>query len=239
MLNWWIGCSGFYYKEWREVFYPKGLAQRNWFTFYCEHFNTLELNVTFYRFPKLSFLQGWYEKSPENFRFSAKVPRLITHYKRFNDCKREIGDFYSTLSEGLQEKLGCILFQMHPRMVYSPEKLEQIIESMNGNFLNVLEFRHESWWNEDVFKLLKKNGITFCSISYPLLPDDVIKTSPVIYYRFHGVPNLYSSLYSETFVRKVKNEIARYKLEEAYLYFNNDIGASAIKNARQLQALTA
>src|ERR1044072_2743501 len=83
MKKWWIGCSGFYYREWREAFYPQGLPQRKWFEFYCESFNTVELNVTFYRFPKLEDLQGWYHRSPDDFRFTVKAPRLITHYKRF------------------------------------------------------------------------------------------------------------------------------------------------------------
>ena len=117
-MDWFIGCSGFHYKHWKNVFYPEGLPQKIWFDFYCEHFNTLELNVTFYRFPQLSFLQNWHEKSPDSFRFSVKAPRAITHYKKFNNVTELISSFYDTISEVLKEKLGPVLFQMPHNFIY-------------------------------------------------------------------------------------------------------------------------
>lgn len=240
MVRWWIGCSGFYYKEWREKFYPADLSQRKWFEFYCEHFNTLELNVTFYRFPHLNFLKNWHAKSPRTFRFSVKAPRLITHYKKFTETKKLLADFYSVIHDGLMDKLGCVLFQMPPKMEYSREKLDQITRNLDPNFSNVIEFRHESWWNEEVIAALRDRKITFCSISYPSLPDDVVRTSDIIYYRFHGVPELYRSPYSEEFMGKIKDKIAHLDQNiEAYIYFNNDVGASAINNAKQLQMMTS
>ena len=197
MKTWWIGCSGFYYKHWKEKFYPKGLPQRKWFEFYCESFNTVELNVTFYRYPKLEALQGWYTRSPGDFRFTVKAPRLITHYKKFNNAKREAQDFYELAGRGLNEKLGCVLFQLPPNLVFSEANLEKILSTLDETFTNVIEFRHESWWNETVYKILREKGITFCSISFPSLPDDVIRCIPVTYYRFHGVPDLYASAYSD------------------------------------------
>jgi uncharacterized protein YecE (DUF72 family) len=188
MRKWWIGCSGFYYKEWREKFYPKGLPQRKWFEFYCESFNTVELNVTFYRFPKLEALKGWYQRSPEDFTFTVKAPRLVTHYRRFKNAATNIQQFYERVYEGLQEKLGCVLFQLHPAMEYEEETLALIISSLDASFTNAVEFRHNSWWNDAVFKTLRHHRITFCSISYPELPDDIIKTTDTLYYRFHGVP---------------------------------------------------
>ena len=92
--QWYIGCSGFAYKEWKDAFYPPKLAQNKWFDYYTRHFNTLELNTTFYRFPTIKSLQGWYDKAPSQFTFSAKVPRSITHYKRFNETNRMMQDFY-------------------------------------------------------------------------------------------------------------------------------------------------
>src|SRR5205085_9661332 len=97
MQHWWIGCSGFHYKPWKGVFYPEDLPQRKWFEFYAENFKTLELNVTFYRFPQLSFLENWYKKSPDNFRFAVKTPRAITHYKQFVDARKLADDFYETI----------------------------------------------------------------------------------------------------------------------------------------------
>lgn len=238
MKKWWIGCSGFYYKGWKEKFYPKGLPQRKWFEFYCESFNTVELNVTFYRFPKPEALMGWYKRSPEDFKFTVKAPRLITHYKRFKNAKREIKSFYNNVTVGLQEKLGCILFQLHPGIQYSEENLERIVSTLDTSYTNVLEFRHESWWRNDVMKSLRQNNITFCGISYPDLPDDVYKTAATVYYRFHGVPKLYLSAYREKELKAVSKSINSFRgVKDVYAYFNNDIEVAAVYNARTLQQL--
>lgn len=237
MIETWVGCSGFHYKEWKEVFYPKGLAQTKWFGYYSEHFNTLELNTTFYRFPQLRFLQNWYNKSPGIYRFSVKAPRLITHYKQFKDSKRMLSDFYTTSREGLGDKLGCILFQLPDRVKYSDEMLERIIDNMDQAFTNVIEFRHESWWKNSVYKKLAKNNIHFCSISYPGLPDEVIQSTQLAYYRFHGVPRIYKSCYKKDAVLSVAGQLLQNKkTQKTYIYFNNTWGTGALRNARQLMA---
>lgn len=235
MSRYWVGCSGFYYRHWKEIFYPKGLPQKKWFDFYKDHFNTLELNVTFYRFPKPEFLDNWYQKSPETFKFSVKVPKAITHFKQFNDTQRMVDDFYGTVKEGLKQKLGAVLFQLPPRTAYTPEKLQKIIGNINPEFSNVLEFRNISWWNEEVYAKLAKNNISFCGMSHPDFPDDVItNTSTVYYYRFHGVPELYKSPYLISKLESFAEEIIASKIKMAYIYFNNDIGGLAITNAKQL-----
>src|SRR5215217_6065644 len=104
-MRWHIGCSGFHYKHWKDAFYPQKLPQRLWFDHYSSIFNTVEINVTFYRFPQLSFLQNWYDKSAKDFSFSVKAPRLITHYKKFQECDKLLDDFYNTVQKGLKEKL--------------------------------------------------------------------------------------------------------------------------------------
>jgi uncharacterized protein YecE (DUF72 family) len=238
MLTWHIGCSGYHYRHWKGTFYPDKLPQRRWFEFYSQHFRTLELNVTFYRFPQLSFLESWYAQSPPDFRFAVKAPRLITHYKQFHDCAQLLADFYGTVGEGLGEKLGPVLFQLPPKAAYTPERLQRIVESLDPAFANVLEFRHPSWWDGAVFQELARHNIAFAGQSHPALPDAVVANTPVVYYRFHGVPELYKSPYSEEFLGKVAAEIrAEGTVREAYLYFNNDIDASAIGNARQMLAL--
>jgi uncharacterized protein YecE (DUF72 family) len=237
MVKWWIGCSGFHYKHWKEVFYPKGLAQKKWFEFYCQHFNTLELNVTFYRFPQLSFLESWHSRSPAAFKFAVKVPRAITHYKKFVDSEKLISDFYNTVREGLGKKLGCVLFQLPPRSVYTEERLEKIINSLDTSFKNVLEFRHESWWNQEVYSRLAKHKISFCGMSHPELPADRIENTKILYFRFHGVPELYKSRYDVNTLQRFADDVeSAGKTRESYIYFNNDIGGSAIANAGELQA---
>ncbi len=238
MVKWHIGCSGFHYKDWKGPFYPIDLPQRKWFDFYCEHFNTLELNVTFYRFPQLSFLQNWYQKSPAGFRFSVKAPRAITHYKKFNDTTDVITDFYDTINNGLQEKLGPVLFQLPPSYSYDTEKLEHIISSLNPTFKNVVEFRHVSWWRNDVYKELAKHDIAFCGMSHPSLPDDVIENTNTVYYRFHGAPDLYRSRYSIAFLKQVANAIKNCAgTTEAWCYFNNDYDAIGVINAKEMIGL--
>jgi uncharacterized protein YecE (DUF72 family) len=238
MVDWHIGCSGFHYKDWKGPFYPDDLPQRKWFEYYCQHFSTLELNVTFYRFPELSFLQNWYQKSPGDFRFSIKAPRAITHYKKFNDTADLITSLYETINNGLKEKLGPVLFQMPPSYNYTEEKLDKIINSLNPLFKNVLEFRHVSWWCDDVYKILTEHHITFCGMSHPSLPDDVIANNDVVYYRFHGVPDLYRSRYSIEFLQKIVNKIKQHSnVKETWCYFNNDYDAIGVFNARELEGL--
>jgi uncharacterized protein YecE (DUF72 family) len=178
MTKWWIGCSGFHYKHWKEVFYPSGLAQNKWFDYYCKHFNTLELNVTFYRFPRLKNLEEWYNKSPEDFVFSVKAPRAITHFKKFVETEKMISDFYATIKEGLHNKLGVALFQLPPNYSYTEERLDRILNNLDPDINNVLEFRHTSWWNINVYQKLAKHKISFSGMSHPLIPEDIIE----IYY---------------------------------------------------------
>ena len=239
-LQWYIGCSGFYYKEWKGIFYPKELSQPHWFAYYCQHFNTLELNVTFYRFPELKLLQNWYAKAPDDFIFSAKVPQLITHQKKFVDTGDVLKEFYEVLSKGLAEKLGGVLFQLPPKFTYSEENLNLIVQQVDASFTNVIEFRHISWWRKEVMEALSRHHITFCGVSYPGLINDVVLNTPVCYYRFHGVPKLYYSAYEETFLQEVVTTIKKEpKVEKAFLYFNNTAAAAALGNAKFIQAITS
>lgn len=238
MIEWYIGCSGFHYKGWKEVFYPKGVPQRKWFEYYTGHFSTLELNVTFYRFPEVSMLKSWYERSSADFCFSVKAPRIITHFKKLNDCDKFLHDFYQTVQTGLKEKTGCILFQFPPRYNYTEERLQKIINSLDPEFPNVVEFRHSSWWKKEVYKALGKNKITFSGMSHPLLPETVIENTSLLYYRMHGVPQLYQSPYSTEYLEKfIKDVQASDKTKKAFIYFNNDIGCNAVKNATEMKVL--
>jgi len=234
-MNWQIGCSGFHYKHWKGSFYPVDLPQTRWFGYYAGQFATLELNVTFYRFPRLEVLRNWYDKAPADFRFAVKAPKAITHYKQFHGTVDMITGFYSTIRDGLQDKLGPVLFQFPPRFRYEPERLERVLGQLDPGFNNVLEFRHAGWWCEDVYARLRQRGITFCGMSYPGLPDDIVMTSPVVYYRFHGVPDLYRSSYGEAQLRAFTEKIAASEdIQEAWCYFNNDGAVAAIPNARSL-----
>jgi len=233
-MIWHIGCSGFYYRDWKGRFYPEDLPQKEWLYYYSEHFNTVEINATFYHFPKLEFLKSLYKKTADEFVFTIKAPRLITHYKKFNDCESLLTDFYSVVKKGLKKKVGCILFQLPSSVIYSEEKLNQIVENMNLSFLNVIEFRHISWWNEQVYSTLGKNKICFCSISHPTLPDTLIANTSFVYYRMHGSKQLYRSRYRVKTLEKIADEIKTKQVEQAFIYFNNDYQAVGAENAKEL-----
>lgn len=237
--QWLIGCSGFYYKEWKELFYPKGLAQTKWFDFYARHFNTLEINNTFYRFPEQKLFDNWYAKAPLDFTFSVKVPRIITHLQKFNNTEKILSDFYTIAQQGLKEMLGPILFQLPPQMKYDEALLQNIIKQISIFHKNVIEFRHISWWRREVFEALQEANIVFCGVSYPGLISDAVVDLPVAYYRFHGVPKLYYSQYEETFINRIASQINHSQVTEAYLYFNNTASGAALENAKYLQYLVA
>ncbi|NML21086.1 DUF72 domain-containing protein [Pseudoflavitalea sp. G-6-1-2] len=235
-IQWRIGCSGFHYREWKHIFYPPETPQRKWFDYYCTRFNTLELNYTFYRFPQVALLENWHQESPEKFNFSIKAPRLITHFKQFKDVRPLLDDFYNVAKEGLKEKLGPILFQFHPKTVYSPELLEEILDQLDTSLTNVLEFRDVSWWRPDVYQSLSSRNVSFCGVSHPKLPDEPVMNTPLVYYRFHGVPILYKSEYPTEFLDTISDTIgSNEEVRDVYLYFNNTTKGHAIQNALYLQ----
>lgn len=238
-MNWHIGCSGFHYREWKNVFYPAGLAQSKWFEHYSSQFDTIELNVTFYRFPRLPVLENWYTKSPAHFLFAVKVPRFITHFRKFVGAEESLKTFYDIIKEGLKEKLGPVLFQLPPDLAYTEERLQLIIQVLDHSFSNVIEFRHVSWWNKKVFSAFKKHNICFCSISYPKLPEDIIATNENIYYRFHGIPKLYYSAYDKKTLRAVADSIRKTSVKTAFIYFNNTAAVVAIENAEYVKKYIA
>jgi uncharacterized protein YecE (DUF72 family) len=233
-MNWKIGCSGFYYKEWKEVFYPKGLAQKDWFIYYCQHFNTIEINSTFYKMPTQKSFEKWYNDSPADFLFTIKAPRLITHYKQLKDCKELLTDYYTAINQGLKEKLGCVLFQFPPKFNFKEERLELLINLLDPSFTNVVEFRHATWWDEKIYTQLAANNIIFCGQSYPAdLPDTVIQNNPIIYYRFHGKPVLYKSEYPIEEINSMAKQVPT-NAKQVFVYFNNTWGTGALTNSKQL-----
>lgn len=237
-MKWQIGCSGFHYEEWKGLFYPEKMPQRLWFEYYSSRFPTLELNVTFYRFPQVSFLENWYAKSPEHFLFSVKAPRLITHYKQFKESQSLLDDFYITVRKGLKDKLGPVLFQLPPQYQFTEERLQLLIESMDPSFDNVIEFRHVSWWTKQVQSALGDKKISFCGISHPSLPDEAIVNTGLVYYRFHGIPKLYYSAYSSAELKRAADAIRKNKMAKSiFIYFNNTATGAAIENATVLEGL--
>lgn len=176
----WIGCSGFYYPSWKNKFYPEGLPPRKWLEYYSSVFNTLELNGTFYRMPKIADLEKYAAITPGNFRFSVKMSRFITHVKRLTHTD-SIKRFQDLVISGLGSKLACFLFQMPPTFRYSEENLQRIVDNVPGHTNSVIEFRHASWWTDDVADVLHNSGITFCNVDFPGLESHVVDTHERFY----------------------------------------------------------
>lgn len=230
-----IGCSGYNYREWKGLFYPEGLPQSKWLEFYCKQYNTVEINASFYKLPTVKTLTTWYKKTPENFRFSIKVNKVITHYKKFVETHDLVTDFYNIALEGLKEKLDCILFQLPPSLAYTPAVLDRIVSQLNPSYKNVLEFRHASWWNDDVYAALKAHKLIFCITSYPGLPEEFIQTAQSVYLRLHGNTELYKSNYSDTELKFFSDAIKAADVKDFFIYFDNTWGGNAIRNAQTMQ----
>jgi len=229
-----LGCSGWFYWHWKGKFYPNELPQSKWFQYYAKHFNTVELNSTFYNFPKLSTARNWYRQAPEGFVYTLKVNKNITHIKKFHNTQKMIDDFYK-LGDELKEKIGCFLFQLPPSMKFDEKKLKEIIAQLDLERKNVIEFRHRSWFKQEVYDELKKANIIFCMVSSPMLPEEFVKTSKDIYVRFHGKAALYRYNYSEEELKEWAERIKKAKPENSWVYFNNDANAFAVENCLQLK----
>jgi uncharacterized protein YecE (DUF72 family) len=235
LLN--IGCSGWFYWGWRGVFYPENMPTKNWFAHYAKHFDTVELNAPFYSWPTVTSVHAWLRQAGQKeFVYTVKVSELITHVKKFNGTKGLIRDF-GYIADLLGERMGCFLFQLPPSFHYTPARLKRIIAQLDTTRRNVVEFRHKSWWNEDVYESFRKAGIIFCSCSGPKLPDTLVKTSDEIYVRFHGPEKWYKHNYSLKELSVWATRIQKSNAKRVWVYFNNDYGGYAIQNAKQLKKL--
>ena len=230
-----IGCSSYQNHAWVELFYPAGLPSKEWFTFYCRHFNTFEINSTFYKFPTERVMHNWYKKAPGGFLYAVKAPKVITHEKRLIDSGTELQQFYEICRQGLREKLGCIRFQFPPSFTYSDERLDLLLQLLDPGFKNAVEFRHESWWRVDVLQSFDSHRISFCSVSYPTLPDDFVATGRTGYVRFHGKQRLFYSGYRTEELATFYDQLSSCRdTDEIYVYFNNTAGKEGIRDALAL-----
>lgn len=230
-----IGTSGWNYPHWKGSFYPSDVPQKRWFEHYCRNFKTVEINYSFYQWPKEDTLKKWFDESPDGFKFTMKAPRTITHVKKLIDSPEYVNRFYS-LTKILKTKMGCHLFQLPPsfnKTEHNLEKLKTFLEALDSRKDNAVEFRHKDWWSKAVFDLFKENKISFCIVAGLGMPDDIIYTYKTSYFRFHG--DNYSSDYSGAAIKKYAEKISDFKGIKVYVYFNNDINAYAPRNALQLK----
>lgn len=231
-----IGCSGWYYWHWRGKFYPTDVPSGQYFSIYQDHFETVELNAPFYSWPTIGAVKTWIRQAEPGFVYTIKVCELITHIKRFEDTRILIEDF-GYIADLLGPQMGCFLFQLPPSVHYNPDMLQSILAQLDPRHRNVVEFRHKSWWNEEVFDAFKAAGAIFCSCSGPRLPDELVRTADDIYLRFHGIEQWYRHDYSDDELMVWTERISRSGAKTVWAYFNNDRDGHSIKNARRLAEL--
>jgi len=233
--KYYIGTSGWHYDHWRVLYYPKVLDKSKWLQFYAQQFSTVELNNSFYHLPSEKSFMTWRESTPENFVFAIKVGRFITHIKRLNNLGPAVENFLSR-AYLLQDKLGPLLYQLPPNMKRNDEVLKTFLSSLPQKCQHVFEFRHESWLDDAVFHILQRYDIGLCIYDMPDFTYPLIATSNFAYIRFHGRHSLYSSCYSDEELSQWAQKIMQLgkKVKVVYIYFNNDAGAFAVKNALTL-----
>lgn len=237
-----IGTSGYSYEHWKNgVFYPKTTPTNEWLEFYSSIFNTVELNVTFYRLPKKEIFKAWYEKTPMDFKFSVKASRFITHIKRLKNCDEALNIFFKRTNL-LRNKISCVLWQLPPKFKIDEERLANFIKNLKRfkKIRQVFEFRHESWYTKKIFSLLKKNNISLCIADWPPFSVNGPITAKFVYIRKHGhEARLYDGCYSNTQLKKDATKIKNFIRDgkKVYIYFNNDAHGYAVKNAITLKKM--
>ena len=181
-----VGTSGFSYKEWKGSFYPEKLPQKNYLSFYAEHFRTTEINNTFYRMPTAKLCEGWYNEAPAGFQFTLKLSQRITHFKRLKNVDSEM-EFFLTSAASLKEKLGPILVQLPPNFKKDSEVLESFLSKFASQGQLAFEFRHTSWFDDDLFEVLRKYNSAFGVVEKEDAGDDFETprevTGPFVYMR--------------------------------------------------------
>lgn len=234
-----IGTSGWSYEHWRGLFYPEDLPQKRWFEHYCTFFDTVELNATFYRlFPEKTFA-GWQEKAPNGFKYAVKLWRWITHRKHLREVRGEVSIFCRRVA-ALRDSLGPILVQLPPGLRWSPELLLDFLKVLPQEFSWIFEIRRKEWLMQDCFDLLSRYGCSLAYSDYPGLDmtyEQVL--GPAVYLRFHGSGRLYAGSYPDDQLQIWADRIAAWGKagKRVWVYFNNDFGGHAIKNALTLKGM--
>ncbi len=230
-----IGTSGFYYEDWKGVFYPEDLSKSKYLDFYIQNFDTVELNSVFYHLPKQKSVENWAKKASSDFLYSLKAYRGITHYKKLKDAKEELYLFLH-LIKPLKSHTGMILFQLPPSLKKDINLLADFLSLLPESFNYAFEFRDKSWYEDDVYELLKRYDIAFCIHDFGKKKTPVIETSKNIYIRFHGPSGYYRGSYEDDYLKEWAKKIKEFlkRNRRVFCYFNNDFPAFAVKNAKTL-----
>ena len=227
-----VGTSGWQYRDWRGAFYPKEIPQREWLPYFAEHFETVEVNNSFYRLPERETFERWREQTPNRFIVTVKASRFITHLKRLKDPEDPVALFWERAT-GLGDRLGPLLFQLPPRFRADPERLRRFLDVLPKEVRPAFEFRDDSWLTDEVFGMLRGRG---AALVWPDRPGTKVELPEVggwLYVRFHqGTQS--GPDYRRDKLRRWASRIAAADARESFLYFNNDPTGAAIRDARTM-----
>lgn len=231
-----IGTSGWHYKHWKEAFYPKEIAEKDQLGYYSSVFRTVEINNSFYRLPTEDTFTAWRKEVPDDFMFAVKGSRFITHLKKLNLDKEGIRLFFTRVKY-LKNKLGPILFQLPPRWKFNQERFAMFLSILPRKYKYAFEFRDTTWYNQQVYDLLKKYNCAFCmyELAGHRSPEKV--TADFIYLRAHGpTDKKYQGSYTTLRLKRMAKKCLAWSKEgkDVFVYFDNDQAGYAAANARKL-----
>lgn len=213
-----IGTSGYNYPEWKGRFYPANLAAAKMLPFYAERFTTVEVNYTFYRMPTPKIVAGWAAQVPESFTFTLKAPRRITHDRRLVDVADPLRTFCDAAG-GLGPRLGCLLFQLPPNMKIDLGRLDAFLAELPPGARAAMEFRHESWWSDDVYDRLRARNVALC------IADSETRHTPVVPTADFGYLRLRDEGYGEADLDRWADVVRTHDgtaWRDTYVYFKHE-----------------
>jgi uncharacterized protein YecE (DUF72 family) len=234
-----IGTSGWSYPSWRGPFFPKNVMVKHHLAYYATQFSTAELNGVFYRTPSLDAVRGWREQTPDDFVFSWKASKFITHWKRLSERSVNSLALIEERLNILGLKAGPVLFQLPPRFEANRERLASFIRLLPKRRAYAFEFRHRSWYEDDIMALLREHAIALCLSDHRDAPAPWEATARHIYIRGHGPGGAYKGRYPESTLRDWACRTAAWKREgrTIYIYFDNDQKSAAPADAARLISL--
>jgi uncharacterized protein YecE (DUF72 family) len=228
----WIGTSGWQYADWRGRFYPPELAQRAWYESYGARFATVESNNAFYHLPERRIFESWAERSPDDFVMAVKVSRYLTHIKKLAEPDEPVERFVGRV-RGLGAKLGPVLPQLPPQLGRHRDRLARTLDRFPPEFRVAVEFRHASWFTDDIRALLEERGAALCLADRRGVLGPVWRTAPWTYLRFHEGQARPRPSYGDAALASWARRLAAQWSpdEDCWVYFNNDPGAAAPHDA--------
>jgi len=233
-----IGCSGWQYRHWRGDFYPTELPPTRWLEHYATHFDTVEINNTFYRLPEAATFAAWARRVPRGFVYAVKASRYLTHTKKLKDPDDPVELFFSR-AKRLGATFGPILYQLPPRWPLTSASLarfENFMKALPPKRRHVVEFREPSWYAREVFALLQRHRVALCLHDMHGSAISSLEIGPFVYMRFHGTQKYggrYSDAALDAWAERLAGEAG--KARPIYVYFNNDAGGHAPRDAMRLR----